>query len=390
MRIGIDCRTILNPGFGEHTGVGHYTYYLITNLLKIDQKNEYVLFFDELLNHEVVNRIIGENKKVKAKFFPFHEYRHHLLSEYSKNLVNAFVLQENLDILHLPSPILSFDYPRKFVITLHDLALIRHPEWFDKEERPDEKIIQKAVQNADKIISVSEFTKKETVDIFKTAEDKIKVIYNGVDTSRHFALTEDVISPEDVVDLEDLQKKYQIDNKYVLFLGTIEPRKNILKLIEAFNSLLKKTDLNLQLVIAGIPGKKSRKILEEIEIATEKTNGKIKYLGYVEHNDKFQLIKHANCLINLSSYEGFGLQVLEAMDIETPVIASNKTSFPEIVGKGAFLVNSDSIEEIEGAINKILSDTNTRETIIKEGLKRAKSFSWLKTAEKTLAFYGEV
>ncbi|MEA3272683.1 MAG: glycosyltransferase family 1 protein [Patescibacteria group bacterium] len=379
MRIGIDCRTILNPRFGEHAGIGHYTYYLVTNLLKLDKKNEYVLFFDKLVTREAASRIVGDHPKTTIKFFPFHEYRHHLLPDYSKHLISAFASQEKMDLLHTPSPLLYTGYVGKNVVTLHDLAMFRHPQWFEKKELGDKDIIKEAVKHADKIIAVSEYTKNEAIDIFSIPSEKIKVVYQGVDTTRHFLLTEDVLTEDDVIDLEDLKKKYNIEKNYILYLGTIEPRKNIETLLEA------KIPEDFELVIAGLPKGKSKKLLSEI-----KKKKKVKYLGYVPHQDKFALIKHASCFVNVSLYEGFGLQVLEAMEIGTPIIASNITSLPEVVGKAGLLVNPKKSEEISDALEKILTDENIRETLVKEGVKRAQSFSWEKTAEETLDFYRDL
>lgn len=391
MRIGIDCRTILNPGFGEKAGVGHYTYYLVNSLLDLDKRNDYVLFFDELLDREAAERLVGGRKNVKMVFFPFHKYRHLNLDDYSKYLINAFFEKEGLRILHLPSPHLyTGRVAKKIVVTLHDLAVFRHTEWFPKTEVESQKLIKEAVKNADKIISVSSFTKEEAIKILKLDSEKIKIVPNGVDTKRHFLLTEDIISPDDCVDLGDLDRKYKTGENYVLYLGAIEPRKNVLGMVRSFKIFLAESGMDYNLIIAGLPGIKSEKILTELKREEKESNGKIKYIGYVPHTDKFPLIKHAKCFLFLSNYEGFGFPPLEAMDIGTPVVASDIPPIAEVAGKGALLFAPDNYKGIALGMEKLLKDADMRKALIKEGLKRARLYNWPRVARDVLEIYRRV
>lgn len=391
MRIGIDCRTILNPGFGERAGVGHYTYYLVNALLDLDKRNDYILFFDEFLDKEAAERLVGGRKNARAVFFPFHKYRHLKLDDYSKYLINAFFEKEGLRVLHFPSPHLyTGRTARKIVVTLHDLAVFRHSEWFPKAEIELQKLIKDAVKNADKIIAVSGFTKEEAIKILKLEPKKIKVVSNGVDTKRHFLLTEDIISPDDCVDLGDLNRKYKTGENYVLYLGAIEPRKNVLGAVESFKLFLTGSGLDCNLIIAGIPGIKSDKIITVLKREEKESQGRIKYIGYVPHADKFSLIKYAKCFLFLSKYEGFGFPPLEAMDMGVPVIASNIPPISEIAGKGALLFEADDYKGIALGIEKILRDDEMRKSLVKEGLKRARLYNWARTAKETLEIFKKV
>jgi glycosyltransferase involved in cell wall biosynthesis len=391
MKIGIDCRTILNPGFGEKAGIGHYTYYLVNSLLDLDKRNDYVLFFDELLDREAAERLVGGRKNVKMVFFPFRKYRHLNLDDYSKYLINAFFEKEQLHVLHLPSPHLyTGRVAKKMVVTLHDLAVFRHPEWFPKTEAASQILIKEAVKNADKIISVSGFTKEEAIKILKVPADKIRIVPNGVDTKRHFLLTEDVISPDDCVDLGDLQRKYKTGENYVLYLGAIELRKNVLGAIESFKIFQKESGLDYNLIVAGLPGKKSDKILAELKREETESGGRIKYIGYVPHADKFPLIKYARCFLFLSKYEGFGIPPLEAMDMGTPVIASDIPPVSEVAGKGALLFAPDDYAGIAKGMEKLLQDADMRKALIKEGLKRARLYNWQRAAKETLEVFRRI
>jgi glycosyltransferase involved in cell wall biosynthesis len=388
MRIGIDCRTILNPVFGEKAGIGHYTYYLVNSLLDLDKRNDYVLFFDELLDREAAERLVGGRKNVRMVFFPFHKYRHLNLDDYSKYLINTFFEKERLHVLHLPSPHLyTGRVAKKMVVTLHDLAVFRHPEWFPKTEAESQKLIKEAVKNADKIISVSNFTKNEAIEILKIPPEKIKIVPNGVDTKRHFLLTEDVISPDDCVDLGDLNRKFKTGENYILYLGAIEPRKNVLGAVAAFKIFQKESGLDYNLVIAGLPGIKSEKILAELKREEKESNGRIKYVGHIPHADKFPLIKYARCFLFISKYEGFGLPPLEAMDIGTPVVASDIPSISEVAGKGAMLYAPDDYAGIAKGMEKLMQDGEMRKTLIKEGLKRARLYNWPRSARETLEVF---
>ena len=184
MKIGIDCRTILNPSLEERTGIAHYTYYLVKNLLAIDKINKYVLFFPSLTQPAVVAELVGNSPNVKVKFFPIYRYRRFLPLTYSQLLISAVFESEKLDILHLTSDTLPYVYRGKSVLTCHDLAIFKNPEWFPSKFISNQLFYTKvlypaSVKKADKIIAVSQHTKKDLVEIFKAPAEKIKVIYEG-------------------------------------------------------------------------------------------------------------------------------------------------------------------------------------------------------------------
>lgn len=399
MRIGIDCRTILNPGYGESAGVGHYTYYLVNNLLRVDKKNEYVLFFDNLLSKVAAEKLIDGAPNIKPRFFPFHQYKHFLPFAFSHLLVAGAIEREKLDVFHSPAYTLPLAYKGKSVVTVHDLAIYKNPEWFPSkflvgQSFSTKKLVPESLKKATKIIAVSEHTKDDITKIFKIKPEKIKVVYEGVDLRDVPGKREGACGTETEACLEDLKAKYGLKNDYVLFLGTIEPRKNIAALVEAFCSLIQKNKElggKYQLILAGAKGWKHEKIFKEIEKCQKKIKSPdiVKYIGYVPAREKFALMKDAACFVFPSLYEGFGLPVLEALSLGVPTITSKISSLPEIVGKAAVLVDPEKSEEIAEALDKVLADRKLRERLSESGVSQAKKFSWEKCARETLRTYEE-
>ncbi len=400
MKIGIDCRTILNPGFGEAAGVGHYTYYLVSNLLKLDKKNEYVLFFDNLLSKIAAEEVIAGASNVQLRFFPFHKYKHYLPFAFSHLLVASAIEKEKLDVFHSPAYALPLAYRGKSIVTVHDLAIYKNPKWFPKkfligQSFSTKTLVPNSLKKANKIIAVSEHTKKDIMEIFKIKPEKVNVIYEGVEFRDVPGKREGTCGIETELCFEDLKVKYGLKNSYVLFLGTIEPRKNIAALAKAFCRLVnenKEFGDKYQLIIAGAKGWKHEKIFKEIEKCQDKIKMKnvIKYIGYVSAREKFTLMKDAVCFVFPSFYEGFGLPVLEALSLGVPTITSNKSSLPEIVGQAAVLIDPEKIEEIYDALKKILVDQKLRKELSEKGMAQAKKFNWRKCAEETLQVYEEV
>ncbi|MCH7492161.1 glycosyltransferase family 4 protein [Patescibacteria group bacterium] len=373
MRIGIDCRTILNPKLGERAGVGHYTFNLVKNLLKLDKVNEYILYFD----HRVHSTKDFEQKNVKIKNLPFSQYNKFMPFAYSHMLISAYLLKHGLDIFHSPISSLPLTYPKKSLITVHDLAIYKNPSWFPTQIFSTKLLVPRSLNAADKIIAVSESTKKDIREIFNIPPKKIKVVYEAPNVTKVKVRNKKI----------DSLHKFKLPSKFVFFLGTIEPRKNLVGLLEAFRKVI---DRNMslrsyQLIIAGAKGYKNENVFSRIKEL--KLSKYVKYLGYVTHNQKIELLKKATCFAFPTSYEGFGLPVLEAMALGTPVITSNVSSLPEITKNSAVLVDPESTTELAAALQKIMTNQQHRITLSKKGLKRAKDFSWEKCARETLKVY---
>lgn len=379
MKIGIDCRTILDPEHGEAAGVGHYTYHLVDHLLKIDEKDRFVLFFD---------RNVGDagkfkRKNVIIKFFPFLQYKKFLPLAYSHLLAAAFVSRENLDVFHSPASTIPLAYSKSAIVTIHDLAIYHKPSWFPKQIFATRVVVPSSLKKAKKIIAVSNHTKDDLIKFFNIPEEKIAVVYNGVEKTRRDI---DKTKPDD---RQAVKEKFDIRQNFILFIGTIQPRKNIDGLILAFDKLRgTKTFKNHQVVIAGKKGWDFKKTFDLVK--KYGLTKKIVFIGYISKKDKIRLLKAASCFVFPSFYEGFGLSILEAQQQGTPVITSKLTSMPEVAGKGAFLVNPYNINEISRAMKKVLTCQELRRKLIEKGYQNVKKFSWEKCARKTLDVYKSI
>jgi len=395
MKIGIDARTILNPEKGDAIGVGHYTYQLIRNLLEIDQKNEYVILFDFHVREKDIKKFKKPN--VKIKFYPFSDYKKYLPGAYNEILGTATLVREHLDVIHSTSPTsrIPASYRGKTVVTVHDLATYKVPDVFPKIKTAKFKAVTSLmVGKADKIIAVSESTKKDICEIFGCKEDKVKVIYSGLD-KRFFE--------NSAVSREKIMSKFGISNnetKYILFLGTLEPVKNISRLFEAYKIMretLKKSaqggsasnwgvsKYDYKLVMAGKRGwlaEEYKKMAKDLEIGKD-----VIFTGYVIGDEIVPLFKNAEFFVMPSLYEGFGTTVLEAFATGTPAIVSGVSSIPEIAGDAAILVNPMDTKEISDAMIKIAKDDKLRYDLRQKGFEQVKKFDWEKTARETLEIY---
>jgi alpha-1,3-rhamnosyl/mannosyltransferase len=250
---------------------------------------------------------------------------------------------------------------------------VRHPEWHPIDRvKYLEKYLLKQLSKVDVIITISEFSKKEIVSLTEVNPDKVFVTPLGVDPS--FSPGGDRIKG--------------LPDQYILYVGNLEPRKNLPTLLTAFQSLPRHLKERHSLVIAGAKGWLSnglRKVLHSFE----NDNNSI-LTGYVPQSHLPDLYRGASLFVYPSFYEGFGLPVIEAMACGVPVVASNTTSLPEVVGDGGILVNPYHPDELKEAMLKLLEDPGSRKEMAEKGLERAKLFSWEKCAHGTFAVYQKV
>ncbi|MEI6288388.1 MAG: glycosyltransferase family 1 protein [bacterium] len=423
MRIGIDCRTILNTQGGEVAGVGHYTYFLLKNILEIDKNNKYILFFDDRYKD---TDWLKKYQNVEINFFPFYQYKKYLPFAYSQMLISGLLNQKKLDVFHAVANTIPLFYTKPSIVTIHDLAIYKYPEFFpttllNRQTFATKTLVPKSIAKASKIIAVSKNTKSDIIEEFGIPANKIEVVYEGFEGFNK--------SCSDPIYFERIKNKYGVSDKYILFLGTVEPRKNIPALVRAFRNLKLLHDspiADYQLIIAGGRGWKDEGIYTAIADANasligvnkqrsgherrggldkrsekekaqlgerrqgqeRRQNQPVKYIGYVESEEKICLLRQASCFVFPSLYEGFGLPVLEAMASGTPVIVSNAGSLPELVGENAGLIVSPNKEnEIADAITQIVTDSGLRESLVQNALKRAHDFSWRECALRTIAVY---
>jgi glycosyltransferase involved in cell wall biosynthesis len=384
MRVGIDARTILNPEKGEAIGVGHYTYQLIRHLIEIDRENEYVLFFDFRVREKDIKKFARPN--VKIKFYPFSDYKKYLPGAYNEILGTATLMKENLDVVHSTSPMsrIPVGYRGKTIVTVHDLAVYKVPEVFPKIKKTKARAtISMMVSKADQIISVSDSTKTDIENIFKYDAKKIKVVNVGFDKR---------LFEESPISREKVLEKYGIpqDKKYMLFLGTIEPIKNITRLLEAYKIFKEKCvkssgKCSHKLILAGKNGWLSseyKQIVKDLGLVKD-----VIFTGYVVGDELVPLFKNADFFVMPSLYEGFGMTVLEAFATGTPAIVSNVSSIPEVAGDAAMKIDPINTEEISEAMVKFATDENLKAEFREKGKRQVEKFNWEKCARETIEVY---
>jgi len=262
--------------------------------------------------------------------------------------------------------------PIPTAISIMDLSYIHFPELFTKHDLYQLVNWTKySAKQARKIFTISNFSRDDIIKIYRKEPEDVVTTYLGFKP----ALASDSKS----LDMEELGKKFGITKSYILFVGTLQPRKNITKLIEAF-SILKNKDT--QLVIVGKKGW----LWEEILAAPKKFNiaDRVKFLDFVGNEDLPSLYKNALCFVLPSLYEGFGLPVLEAMKFGCPTVISDVSSLPEVGGDAALYVDPQSVDDIADKLNAVISDEKLREEMIKKGYNQVKKFSWENTAKETI------
>jgi glycosyltransferase involved in cell wall biosynthesis len=261
----------------------------------------------------------------------------------------------------------------KVALTVHDLSPVVLPECFSAKGRIWHWFIRirRMLERANLIFAVSEYTKYDIVRLFGIDEKKIVVTHEGVN---HRLLSPNI--PDTF--LREVRNIYNLPGDFILFLATVEPRKNLINLIEAFEQL----DSPVHLVIAGKKGWKYERIFERIERSPKAKF--VRYLGYVNEVHKPALMKLSRVFAFPSLYEGFGLPPLEAMAVGTPVVTSSVTSLPEVCGNSALLVNPHSVEEITRGLYHVLSDERLRGQMISEGFRQVRKFSWEDTARRVI------
>lgn len=365
MRIGISGISI--HGTGKRGGLWEYFITLLKILSKKIEKDEVFVFIPKGMQEEL-KEITKEN---------FHLIEAKTIKkgiQYIESFILPFYVKKyKIDVLHFPNFASPLLLKIPYIVTVHDLAFLKIKEGFKKRDLFYWKtIFRLAIKKASVIITVSENTKKDLELLWSISKNKIKVI-----PSFSSLIFEDIkIDPQS-------EQKYNLYFPYFLFVGTIEPRKNIERTIDAFLNISSKLKEDVKLVIVGQKGWKCEKIIKKINENKEK----IFWFNSVSKEELPYFYGNAIALIYPSLYEGFGLPIVEAFKFGIPVITSNISSLPEVAGKGAILVNPYNIKEIEDAILKIYLDKDLRNKLIEKQKKKIEKYNYEKIGEKILSIY---
>lgn len=369
MRIGIDARFFGSVG----KGLGRYTQKLVENLEQVDKENQYYIFlrkenWDEY-QPQNVNFI-----KVMADI-PWYGFWEQI--QFPK-ILKKF----ELDLVHFPHFNVPIFYRGKFIVTIHDLILLRYPTqkasalsplfYFFKKTAYG-FVIRHAIKKSEKIIAVSKHTKKDIEKYFHVGGEKISVTYEGIDAS----------SPKNHEPVADVFQNYGIIKPYLLYVGNAYPHKNLERLVLVFREIAKKHP-HLHLVLVGREDYFYSRLKKFVSDNFAKN---VIFADFVPDKHLELVYKEALLYVFPSLYEGFGLPPLEAMAKNIPVASSNSSCLPEILGKAAFYFDPDGMAEMAETIENAISDGELRKKMITRGKEQIKKYSWEKMAKETMEIY---
>lgn len=354
----------------ESAGVGSYARNLTNSLLKIDKESEYIFI------HNRYNDFYKDKNQIIIK-----SINNPLFNAIRKFISFPIIfMNKNFDLIHDTYHFFPYLINKRIkkIVTIHDITPILN---FEKHRIVSvlghRLLLNKVLNKVNKIITVSKSTKKDIVKNFNISPKKITVTLLAAD-KKYRLLSNQIVNK--------VRKKYKLNFPYILYVGTLEPRKNIPNLLKAYSKI--KDKLSHKLVITGKKGWKYKEIFETID--NLKLEKDVLFTGYVPEEDLPALYNGAELFVFPSFYEGFGLPPLEAMQCGCPVITSNTSSLPEVVGNAGIMVDPNNIDELARQMQRVLTDKKQRQSMIKEGLKQAKKFSWEKCARETLKVYKEV
>ena len=381
MKIGIDIRCLIG---GKRTGVEEYTLELLEHLFAVDRENEYVLFWNawELpvcpldWDSRFSNvRLVSLRIPNKLLNFCLWYFRFPHLDR----------LIGGVDVFFMPNlNFAAFSRGVKVVLTAHDVSFERYPETFSWKRRLWHMFVnfRRLALRAEKVIAVSQSTRDDLVESIGIVPKSVTVIRSGI--SERFCR----MNRNDSM-LSDVKRRYELPYRFILFVGTIEPRKNILSLVRAFDSLVgSKEAFDYDVVIAGTHGWKCEGMLEEIDRLPSRA--RIHFTGFVRDEDKPALYNLSSLFVYPSLYEGFGFPPLEAAACGVPVITSNTSSFPETIGEGAMMIDPLRPDDISRALREVLRDKTLRDMLSQQGEMCALKFQWKDAARKTLGVFRDV
>ena len=379
MHIGLNAHLLSLTETYRGAGINWYIRNLLTHLPRVDCDNRYTAFIGD-------GRFTSPGLALKLSRLPTSRP---VVRIFWEQVVQPFALQkERIDLLHalaFVTPLLS---PCPAVVTIYDLSFLLYPERFKRFKRFYLGFFPRlSARRARRIIAISESTKRDVVRLLGVPPEKVEVVYCGIDEAFR-PLAEDQVAA--------FRSKRGLPERFILFVGTIEPRKNLTTLLEAYAVFRRdvrdqeignrKSKIeNLHLVIGGAKGWFYQDVFARVEeLGLE---GQVMFPGYIPVSELPLWYNAAELFVYPSLYEGFGLPPLEAMACGTPVVAANTSSLPEVVGEAGLTVDPWDVEGLAEAMRRALDDEALRQEMRERGLQRAKGFSWTKTAQETVQVY---
>lgn len=367
LKIGYEAKFLQS----KNTGVGYYFLNLLSALLQIDSENIYRLYVRETLD------LLAPNLVQRRRWFPG-RILHALWWHLPLLPIESFL--GSLDIFHSPYIYMPYVRHARTVMTVPDLAFLKLPNIYDRSQLRDNLANLRYKERANHFIAISDWTKRDVVEQLGIDSKRVTTIHLGVDHGLFVPAAED--------ETAEFRLRHSIDTPYFVYVGTLEPRKNITGLLRAFDRFCSLIDGSVSLFLVGKKGW----LYDDIFAAWRKMShgDRVKFVGYADLNELRLWYGSALAFVYPSLYEGFGLPNLEAMACGAPVISSSVSSIPEVVGDAALLVDPRSEEELTGALRRMYENSHLRTQLRNAGLARAQHFTWEKCARETLGFYGSI
>jgi len=367
MRIALDARKL------RDFGIGTYIRNLVVELARLDQTTEYVL----LCKPEDIERMpkLAPNFRIVAE-------RAKLYSIGEQIRVPMALAREHVQLLHEP----HYTLPRltrcRSVVTIHDCIHLMFPKALPNRlaYAYARASIWSAARQADRVLTVSEASKRDILRFVDVPPEKVAVIYNAID--------ERFLRAPDEAQMELVRQRYQLNDPFILYVGNIKPHKNVERLIDAFGRARVGGLEHLRLVIVGDEISKYPALRQAVH--RHRLDKHVRFLGFQPSDTLASFYRLARAFVFPSLYEGFGLPPLEAMACGTPVVTSNVSSLPEVAGDAAVLVDPHDADEIAAAIRRVVTDEPLRASLIEKGAARARTFSWSESVRAVHKIYMEV
>jgi len=375
------------PLLSRLTGVGNCIYHTARALLEADARNRYTFYYS-YFSDRLVSPAYPDDARANTSFSALHAAKgfldaHHAVRAAARTCAETWhrlmTCTRRFDLYYEPNYIPLPMRARRRVTTVHDLSFHVHPEWHpaDRIEYFSKRFLKRIVRS-DVITADSEFTRQELLDLLRIDEARVRVVHLGYDGAvfrEH--------SPEDVA---RFREAHRLPERFILFVGSIEPRKNINRLLDAYALLPDETRGEIKLVVAGFSGWRNDDTMRRLDAMKDD----VTFLGYLDVAELGLCYAAATVFAYPSLYEGFGLPPLEALACGCPVVASDIPPLREVCGDAARFVAPEQPESITEGVQKVLSDKDLRRKLSAEGLRRAEGFSWEKTAREMLAIFEEL
>ena len=368
IKIGVNGRFLA----AKRTGVQRAAYNLLKTLIEIDRTNRYFIFAGEDQLHKpewafpnvtVVPSGIREGASI----------RNHFWEQFT---LPTLAKKYKVDVLHSPANIAPLFYSGKSIVHIHDLCFVVNPQWYSFSFRTlYNLVIPRLAKKASKVTTNSNNSKNDLLQFFSLDASRVSLVYWAVD---------------DIFFDQSDHKKEALNwhlKDYILYVGSLEPRKNIRILVEAYE-ILRNKNPNIKTKLILIGGESP--LFGDVRLQIKRYKEDVIFQGFVDDKMLREFYRHASVVAYPSLYEGFGLPPLEAMASGVPVVTSTTSSMPEVVGDAALMINPQNVEELASSLSLVLNDENLRKELIRRGYEQVKKFSWYQAARKTLTIFYEV